>query len=216
MTIMSVIVKTSLVLQKQLFWLKFWAVLCMPLCCIGLSCIMIRDMVLNFAPKFKKIIAIYGGEDNLEILSEKIKREIVLFTEAVKFANVVVDATCINQNIKIIDVIFYMFPKIKNNLSVDSNQLYNEDRQTIYNEQIWERYLKLGGCYHVIVYGYIEYICMTTEPLILSTSVELIINKFITNSKLSSECLSHKNDAGFTNIYYDLNIKNLIEVKKKF
>jgi hypothetical protein len=54
-----------------------------------------------------------------------------------------------------------------------------------------------------------------TEPLILnSTSVELIINKFIRNSKLSSECLSHKNDAGFTNIYYDLNIKNLIEIKK--
>ena len=219
---MSIIVKTSFILQKRLFWLKFWGVLCMPLCCIGLSCVMIREVILNFGPKFKKIIAIYGGETNLEILTERIKRELRLFNESVRFANLVVDATCINQNITITDVIFYMFPEVKKNLSIDSNQIYieneayskNEDRQRMYNEQIWERYMKLGGCYHVIVYGYIEYMCMNTDPL--STNIEIIIDKFLTDSKLSTECLSHKSDAGFTNTIYDLNIKNLIEIKSSF
>jgi hypothetical protein len=205
-------------LEKQKFWLNFWGIICLPVCCIGINCIIVGDVINDFCPKYKKLIALYGGNIQLEILSKKIEKELELFKKAVTFTNSVVDANIIRINITIMDVIFDMNPRIKNILlssAMDSlfasvDKLRNEKEKN-YSEHIWNRYNEIGGCYHILIYGYIEYLCMLSDSNSSSSIIEML-TKMTSDTIQRVECLSHREEAGFVNL---VTLENYIEIKKK-
>lgn len=196
---MSAIINACKTLQRQKFWLKLTGYLCIPCFCIGFSCIVCGDVLDTFYKKYKQVIAFYGGAEELEKLSIKIKKELGLFREAVTFANFIVEPSIIRSNTTIIDVIFDKNARVKKTLSESFDFFcdYKYSKNNDYIDIIWNKYISLGGCYHVLIYGYIEYMCMVVDPT--CSKMEHILNKITSDTAFRSECLFHKEESGFQN-----------------
>jgi hypothetical protein len=160
----------------------------MPLCCVGAVCIVGSHECKRFIEKYKKIIAIYGGEKNMIILANKICKENEIFRTSTTEVNNIISPQFITPNISLFDIISVMNPKIQN---IVSN---SKKTKTQYISDIWDQYQKNGGNYHVIVYGLIEYLCTIYDPTCIT--IENYIDPFIADTMMKVECLSHKSDAG--------------------
>lgn len=197
---MSSILQATKDLKKTVFWLKFGTIVCMPCCCIGLTCMFIGTDNDDFLQKYKQIIELYG-KINLVLINKKIKQELIIFRNAVSIINKTIDPKLIKQNIRLDNIIFDMNPRIKATLSsaidnlFDNVDIFLDGDKKKYSEQIWNKYIELGGSYYVVIYGYIEYMCMMNDPT--CNTVKYILDKMVTDSTLRAECLSYKERAGF-------------------
>ena len=134
--------------------------------------------------KYKAIVEFYGGRQNLCNLNASIKKELQLFDEALA-----------NEDIfmTILDVIQDMDPRFCTCCDYSLNMSHGKN--IVFSTFIWEKYLRLGGNYHVIIYGLFEYLCMFHEPTskYICGFLEMML---VRNSVLKKEILSHKNASG--------------------
>ena len=72
-------------------------------------------------------------------------------------------------------------------------------RTSSYTMQVFNQYEQFGGNYHVIIYGFMEYICTMYDPTCLI--VENYLPKFGSDTPARRECLMHQEAAGIPNTY---------------
>lgn len=171
-------------------FLKLSGWLCLPFCCVGYVCLAPGYICDTLSDNCKKLIELYGGSARLQILAQKIAKELEIFRDAVTLANTVVQPSVIRPDITIIDVIADMNPRIGPIIRNDISLILFPNNNNSYSTEIWKNYQNDGGNYHVIVYGLIEYLFTVYPPD--SIFVDSYINKALKDSSLRTEMLSHK------------------------
>ena len=175
-------------LKKYRFWLKFSGWCCMPVCCIGATCLFASTVPGEYIPKYEAIIELYGGKEKMKLVAEKVHREMVLFRKAVTAVNNTIEPSRIKSDITLLKLISTMNPKFR---QISSEPAYNSS--DIYIEAVWAEYVAKGGNYHVVLYGIMEYMCCVYDPT--CTFAEIYLNRLTTDTSLRVECLSHRADA---------------------
>lgn len=192
----SAIVSALHTINRQVRLLKVAGWCCIPMFCMGAACLVVASTVDHFRALFRSAIAFYGGEKNLQVLTDKIHAELIIFRNAVTIVNAVARTETIKADVSLLDVIYHAHPRIKSIMQPGTSallvmSLFNTGIHDSYFDEIWKTYTSMGGNYRVIVYGILEYICMTYEPT--CTIAEAYFEKILAaNSAARVECLAHK------------------------
>lgn len=159
--------------------------LCVPICFLGCYCVTFADTPRSFYIKYKALVAFYGGRQNMINLNKRIQMELQIFARALGG----------DEGITLLDVIQDMNPRFRTCCDYSLLSQMFQNRNTVFSGIVWDKYISLGGNYHVIIYGLFEYLCMFNEPT--SEYVDGFLEMFlIRNSVLKAEILSHKDAAG--------------------
>lgn len=167
---------------------------CIPVCCAGVACFSLADVENAQLSLINRAIAFYGGVPNVKELATKVNREQSLFRAAVTKINNSIDPANIKGDVKLIDIIYHAHPRIKKLLNM-GNALVIFDymdgtKYETYYEAIWTEYEQMGGNYHVVIYGILEYICTVYDAT--CTIAEGYFDRVVSDSAARVECLSHK------------------------
>lgn len=170
-------------------------VCCIPFCCVGLACLAPAQMIHHILEQYDDVIHTYGGPKSLTVLADKIRKERVIFRDALTIVNRSCDPNIIDPDITLLDVIMQMQPRIGQiiqNSRCAGAQLLGilQKKNYAYTSVIWNAYEKREGNYSVIIYGLIEYLCQLYEPT--SQYVINFVEKFNVDSALRTECLHYK------------------------
>ena len=176
-------------LKKYRFWLKFTGWCCMPMCCIGATCLVTSAVPGQYIPKYEAIVELYGGKEKMKLVAEKVHREMVLFRNAVTAVNNTIDPTIIKSDITLLKLISSMNVKFR---QISRESYYN--CTDIYVDAVWNDYVAKGGNFHVVLYGIMEYICTVYDPT--CTIAEIYLNWLTSDTSIRVECLSHQAQAG--------------------
>lgn len=175
-------------------WMKCFGILSLPCCCIGLSCIGISTLSTNFANKYESVIKLYGGREICDLIKIKVDNEIDLFKKAivqVHLSPLNEDIRC-DPNITLLDIV-----RLHNKRFDDITKLvflsYNRHTSKEYNALILDKYIRLGGNIHVIVFGFIEYLLTMHNPT--SKVMEAYLHNMSSNTSLRLEILLAKEKA---------------------
>lgn len=175
------------------FWLKVAGYLCMPVCCIGCSCLFADKSMTEWKDKYDAIIALYGGKQKVKELSAKIANELRLFGTARTVANTKVSPHIIVRDVNMLDIIFCANPlvrQIMGAITLEALVIFDRKERNEYFTVVWNEYVNLGGNYHVIVYGIMEYLAMICDPT--SRVMEYSVNEVLRDTAFRVECLSHR------------------------
>lgn len=192
----SCIIGTRNVHAKQTFLLKLSGWLCVPCFCSGCVCLAISSATEDIRSKYDAVIKFYGGEKIVVNIAEKVKVQTLIFRHAVTEVNKVVNPRNIVADIDMFMMCKDMCPLFK---AVSVTTLHSfisvANKSESYVVNVWNKYLELGGNYHIVIYGIIEYLCTVADPT--SIYVTKYVDLLIKDTAFRSEVLSHKLDAGF-------------------
>lgn len=187
----SAIVATAKSQAKTTFWLKFFGWLCVPMCCLGFACIGSAMLTEEIKDKFNKLIDFYGGINHVRMIAVRVRIEANLFRRAVTKVNKEVSPRIIISDINLVTVIKDMVPTFK----AVCPRSFDGEHNTNYSKAIWDAYLEMGGNYHAVIYGLVEYMCTISDPT--SINVDSYVQLLIKDSSLRAEVLHQRELAGF-------------------
>jgi hypothetical protein len=168
---------------------------CLPFLCAGLVCCIPAVELSYFKELYENVIKIYGGEKELTKLGDKVKKQRNIFRNAVTQVNSTCKPAIIKADVTLYDVICHADPRVGQLIKgSDVSSLLDEVFRSALNKEyydlVWTAYKELGGNYHVVVYGLIEYMCQMYDPT--CEKVKCYLNLFTSDTSLRVECLAHK------------------------
>lgn len=188
----SLVVQASRENKSDAFWMKVFGFVAMPCCCIGLSCFGVSSISQAFAERYANIVKFYGGENNCNVIKNKIDKEIDIFNRSI------IEVRCLNNpnlhidpNITLLDIIKTSNTHLDNIIRQVCFTRYITNKD--YSVAVWNKYVELGGNSNVVIYGLIEYLLTFNSST--SRMMEDFLNKLTSNTSLRVEILIAKHKA---------------------
>ncbi|KAG2424960.1 hypothetical protein HXX76_014118 [Chlamydomonas incerta] len=173
--------------------------LLLPCCCTGLLAIVPAVELADQKRRINKAIAIYGSRKACQVLGKHIQQEIQFFTGAMSEVNATCGALEVQRGVQLMTIIAFTHPRLREVLENSGSTISrflvlnhgNAAEKPPYLQKVWDAYVKKGGNYEVVVYGFLEYLCCTHEPT--SNYVMGFVDDFVSESSpLYVECMAHK------------------------
>lgn len=184
-------------------WFKVLGWTCMPCFCAGATCLAVAEPLSNFNEMYQRVIALYGGPVAVKALAARVRNELAIFRSAVTTVNNSLpdaDSNIIIGDLKMHTMIYEKNTRIKQVMDTVDTVLSllarfrdSDNRRQKYISLVWDEYLRLGGNYHVIVYGIIEYMCHNYDPT--SPAMKSHLEALLKDTAMRVEVLSHKAQA---------------------
>ena len=198
---MSTILDTLSFLNMLSRWSWFFGCLCLPVCCVGMSCFVMQGTIISSCEIIiSTVINIYGGKKICKALGRLVRIDHAIFCNAVGSVNAGCDARIINAKVTQIDVIAYKHPrigKIFEEYKIVAGVSQPSPQTSEYYNRIWDQYTTNKGNYKIVVYGLVEYVFMMNSPRDIVFDDDRALScaeNFTKMNALNFECMSYKDE----------------------